>query len=409
MHLRQSTASQSIVLGQFVDETDGFTAETGLTIANTDILASKNGAAMAALAASGGTHDSNGWYTVDLDATDTDTVGRLQISCLVAGARVVEWEAEVLDPEVYDSLYADASVALATAVLIGTPLTDVIADLNALVGTPITDVIADLNALVGTPVTDISADIAAVVTLVGTPATDVSTDIAAVNTLIGTPVSTVSADLAALQTDVTTVNTATSNIETLIGTPVSTIAADIAALQTDITSIKTALDTLKADWDEDGRLDVILDAAGVAGDPLIGEVPGAYAAGTVGYIIGNNLNAPVATIDTVVDAIKAKTDNLPTDPADQSLVIAATDAITTAIGNLNDVDVAAILAGTGDTGVSLAKAIEMVAALVAGKVTVNSAAGVTTITYKKRNGTTTSFTTVVTEADKTRATTGALS
>ena len=246
-------------------------------------------------------------------------------------------------------------------------------------------------------------------TLVGTPATDVSTDIAAVNTLIGTPVSTVSADLAALQTDVTTVNTATSNIETLIGTPVSTIAADIAALQTDITSIKTALDTLKADWDEDGRLDVILDAAGVAGDPLIGEVPGAYAAGTVGYIIGNNLNAPVATIDTVVDAIKAKTDNLPTDPADQSLVIAATDAITTAIGNLNDVDVAAILAGTGDTGVSLAKAIEMVAALVAGKVTVNSAAGVTTITYKKRNGTTTSFTTVVTEADKTRATTGALS
>lgn len=37
--------------------------------------------------------------------------------------------------------------------------------------------------------------------------------------------------------------------------------------------------------------------------------------------------ANLATVDTVVDAVKAKTDNLPTDPADQSLLIAATDAI----------------------------------------------------------------------------------
>lgn len=36
-----------------------------------------------------------------------------------------------------------------------------------------------------------------------------------------------------------------------------------------------------------------------------------------------NLNAPIATVDTVVDAIKAKTDNLPTDPADESLLEAA--------------------------------------------------------------------------------------
>jgi len=35
--LRQSTASQELLLGPFVDSTDGVTAETALTIANTDI------------------------------------------------------------------------------------------------------------------------------------------------------------------------------------------------------------------------------------------------------------------------------------------------------------------------------------------------------------------------------------
>lgn len=37
--------------------------------------------------------------------------------------------------------------------------------------------------------------------------------------------------------------------------------------------------------------------------------------------------ANLATVDTVADAIQAKTDNLPSDPADQSLIIAATNAI----------------------------------------------------------------------------------
>ena len=44
--------------------------------------------------------------------------------------------------------------------------------------------------------------------------------------------------------------------------------------------------------------------------------------------------ANLATVDTVVDAIQAKTDNLPTDPADQSIIIAATDAILAAVGDV---------------------------------------------------------------------------
>lgn len=64
--------------------------------------------------------------------------------------------------------------------------------------------------------------------------------------------------------------------------------------------------------------------AGSAGDPWGTTVPGAYGAGTAGYILGTNLNSTVSSratqtsvdavsgfVDTEVAAIKAKTDNLP--------------------------------------------------------------------------------------------------
>jgi len=53
-----------------------------------------------------------------------------------------------------------------------------------------------------------------------------------------------------------------------------------------------------------------LASAGAAGDPWNTLLPGAYGAGKAGKIVGDNINAPLATIDTVVDAIKAKTDTI---------------------------------------------------------------------------------------------------
>lgn len=85
-------------------------------------------------------------------------------------------------------------------------------------------------------------------------------------------------------------------------------------------------------WDEPiaghltaGSTGAALNGAGSAGDPWTTPLPGAYGAGTAGFIVGTNLDAQVS-------AVKAKTDNLPTDPADESLVIAATDAIFNRIG-----------------------------------------------------------------------------
>lgn len=104
--LKQSTASQSVLLGPFIDDTDGATAETALTIANTDIRLSANGGNMAAKNSGGGTHDEAGWYTITLDATDTATVGSLQVSVDVAGALPVFAEFHVLEEAIYDALFA---------------------------------------------------------------------------------------------------------------------------------------------------------------------------------------------------------------------------------------------------------------------------------------------------------------
>lgn len=70
-------------------------------------------------------------------------------------------------------------------------------------------------------------------------------------------------------------------------------------------------------WDEAiaghlsaGSTGEALNAAGAAGDPWTTTLPGAYGAGSAGFIIGTNIDAPISTVDTVVDAIKVKTDSL---------------------------------------------------------------------------------------------------
>lgn len=105
--LRQSTASQEVPLGPFLDSTNGDDEETGLTIANTDILIWKAGATTLAAKNSGGaTHISDGVYYAVLDATDTNTVGSMKIFVHVAGALFSTLTCLVYPTAVYDALIA---------------------------------------------------------------------------------------------------------------------------------------------------------------------------------------------------------------------------------------------------------------------------------------------------------------
>ena len=109
-YLKQSTASQVRTIGPFVDSGDFVTLENGLTIANTDVILKKNGAASGAKNSGGATADgSGGLYHLTWDATDTATVGELSYSIKVAGALVVFGSYVVLEEALYDALFASSA------------------------------------------------------------------------------------------------------------------------------------------------------------------------------------------------------------------------------------------------------------------------------------------------------------
>lgn len=128
MFLRQSTA-QAINFGPFVDSTDGVTAETGLTIAQGDMLLSKDGGAYAQKSAAGNaTHDADGHYTTTLSTTDTATVGVLKLQVAVSGALPVFERFYVVEEAVYDNMYAASAVGPLTAAQVNTEADTALSD-----------------------------------------------------------------------------------------------------------------------------------------------------------------------------------------------------------------------------------------------------------------------------------------
>jgi len=103
--IRQSTAAV-LKLGPFVDSTDA-AIEDGLTIGQADIQLSKNGGAFAQTSEGSPTttHDADGWYSIPLTTTDTDTLGRLDVQVTMAGALPVFASFMVVPANVWDSMF----------------------------------------------------------------------------------------------------------------------------------------------------------------------------------------------------------------------------------------------------------------------------------------------------------------
>ena len=113
MYLRQST-SQVIKVGPFLDETDGRTAETALTLTNTDFRLSKDGGNFASSSTGSGTHDENGIYDKTLSTTDTNTVGELVVHVDESGALPVTHRYWVLEEAIYDALFGASANGFAS-------------------------------------------------------------------------------------------------------------------------------------------------------------------------------------------------------------------------------------------------------------------------------------------------------
>lgn len=111
--LRQSTAVD-VLIGPFIDDTDGKTAEEALALAQADIKLSKNGQALAQKTdVTAAAHDSDGYYNCELDATDTNTVGQLTLIVHESGALPVRHDYQVIEEATYDFLFASGATPLA--------------------------------------------------------------------------------------------------------------------------------------------------------------------------------------------------------------------------------------------------------------------------------------------------------
>jgi hypothetical protein len=106
IYVKQST-TVTLLIGPFLDSTDGNTVEDGLTIAQADVRLSKNGGNMAQKNDSTScTHDELGYYTCPLNTTDTNTLGILKVMVHVTGALAVWNEVSVVTANVWDTLFS---------------------------------------------------------------------------------------------------------------------------------------------------------------------------------------------------------------------------------------------------------------------------------------------------------------
>ena len=105
--LKQST-TVTIQMGPFLDSTDGITAEIALTLTPE---VSRAGAAFGARSsATAISHDADGWYRVELNATDTATLGTLIVKDVQTGAIPVWHEFTVVPANIYDTFIGGTDV-----------------------------------------------------------------------------------------------------------------------------------------------------------------------------------------------------------------------------------------------------------------------------------------------------------
>ena len=299
MLLAKLSTAKTVIFGPVLDSTGAaFTTEVVASV-----VISKNGAASAALDGSATlTHSAVGVYRLALTANDISSVGECTVFLSNGTYAATPVRINVLPAKVYDSLVGgtdnleiDVVQLLGTAWL--TPGTAGTPDVNAKLWNGLTTVALPLVPTTAGRTLDVSAT--------GEAGIDWAN--------IGSPTTTVA----------------------MPGTTIATTQ------KVDIETIKTQ---------------TITAAAGITILASVGTAATSTAQTGDTYALANGVTGFVA-IDTVVDAIKAKTDNLPTDPADQSAVEAAITAATSplataanlaTVAGYLDTEIAAILADTNE-------------------------------------------------------------
>tara|TARA_Y100000401_G_scaffold30623_1_gene22374 strand:+ start:13029 stop:15281 length:2253 start_codon:yes stop_codon:yes gene_type:complete len=317
MFLKQSTA-YTFRFGPFLDDTDGKTAETGLTISQADIRLSKGGGNFAQKnESSSSSHDEIGFYIVVLDATDTNTCGELLVACHESGALPVFKTFYVLEEAIYDAMFGASANAFNS---------DGRVDVASIEGSDATD---QINAACDTALSDYDAPTKAEM---DSAFSTTNGKIDTVDDFLDTEVAAILADTNELQADWANggrldllLDSAISKIDVIDGI-VDDILVDTGTtldgkldtiddfLDTEVAAILADTNELQGDWANGGRLDLLLDSVISKVDVIDGIVD------DILVDTGTTIPATLTTIDDFLDtevaAILADTNELQGDWAD---------------------------------------------------------------------------------------------
>jgi len=285
--LKQSTAVD-VLIGPFVDDTDGNTVEDGLTISQADVRLSKNGANMAQKNDSDAcAHDELGYYACPLDATDTNTLGVLKIMVHESGALPVFADCMVVTANVWDTL-CGSDMLQADLTQIG-GVAQSATDLKDFADTGYDPSAHKVQGVVLTDTCTTNTDLvsaASIADAVWDEASAGHTDAGKAGQQLWTDIDAILTDTNELQTDdipgtLSTIDgkidTVDGNVDSVLTDTGTTIPGTITSLQSDVTDILADTNELQSD-----------------------DIPGTL----------STIEGKIDTADTVVDAIKAKTDSL---------------------------------------------------------------------------------------------------
>jgi len=337
--LKTNTAVR-IAVGPLVDPTDGKTAETSLTVTgmSVEIFQIKNdGNAVVRSAfaptASGGDNDmvhvssdTTGMYDLELTASNLNFLGNARIAFYDVDGFLVHWiDIQVVSANFFDWKYGTGNVNSDVIAISGDTTaadnlesytdgtTPIPANATQWKGAAAPAMTGDAYARLGAPAgASVSADIA-----------DIHTDVADVHTDVGTAITNIG-DVHA--TDLPSLKTVVDDIH---NTDLPAVKSDTAAILTDTgTTLPASIANLPTDADVNAACDTAISDAALA------------------------TASALATVDTVVDAIKAKTDLIPASPAGTGDIPSAA-AIRSEIDS-NSTQLAAIVADTNEIQAELA-------------------------------------------------------
>jgi hypothetical protein len=344
LYLKQST-SVNVAIGQLLSVTDGLTAYS-TAVAVTDIHIWKaNGTTVAHKSTGSSTHISDGIHYIALDSTDTNTVGAMIIFIQVSGGCLpMRQECCVLAANVYDSLIGGGGVDLldvsvtqiagaavsTTTAQIGCNVVQVSGDSTAADNC---EAFFDGTGYAGTNNTIPTVTTTTNVTTVNGLASGVITATSiATGAITNAKFAAGAIDAAAIAANAIDADSLASDAGTEIGTAVWATAARTLTAATNITStggttvpqtgdsyarIGAAGASLtaipwNASWDaevqsecQDAITASSLPTAAQVADAVCDEVisTGHSTANSLAKIVYDNINAPIATVDTVVDGI----------------------------------------------------------------------------------------------------------